>query len=173
MRDINRNIGGYDRPTTESGNTCATPMDATMIALLGGKRVEGVAFSVDQYRALERHYGYDMKKAREGAVAYAEEADKRELEAHEAFMADPDIPSRDKRGKRAPKPSLTSVDQFMVAGAERNMFRAVQEDGMRVMAFIAKYLETGQDPVKMLAQLMLEAGFDMADHAEWAYEDLE
>ncbi len=47
------------------------------------------------------------------------------------------------------------------AGVTRNLFRYAQADGLRVMAFLSKYLEQGQDPVRLQQELMVEAGFDV------------
>jgi hypothetical protein len=162
---------GVARPTTKDRSVCATPVDAKLIQLLGGSRQDGVVFTTDQVRALETLYGFNFKEAAEGATAYAEERHQKAVEDHEAFMADPDVSAWAKRDRKAPKPPSQSISEFIVAGSERNMFRAVKEDGMRAIALFSKFLEPGQDPVKLLVQLMDQAGWDVGDHVEWAYDE--
>lgn len=65
------------------------------------------------------------------------------------------------------------TNPLMEAGMHRNMFRHVERDGLRVMAFLSKYLEPGQDPVKLVAQLCMEAGHDVPNDYDWIYEDEE
>ena len=50
------------------------------------------------------------------------------------------------------------------------MHRHWKRDGLRVMAFLAKHLEQGQDPVKFVAQLAIEAGFDEPDDYNWIFD---
>lgn len=159
----------FKRPMTTRGNICATPSDVNMIALLGGKRQNGVSFTRDQLRSLERLYGFNLTGAGNHAVKYAEERHAEAVEAYQAYMDDPDISDWKKQGRRSPEPPKTDqISRFIVAGSERNLFRVVQEDGLRVMAFLSKFLEQGQDPVKLLVQIMDGAGFDVEDHVEWA-----
>jgi len=174
MSDPNKRIGGFERPTTQNGSPCATPTDAKVIQLLGGKSTHGVMFTTDQMQALEEFYGYDFKAASKEAIAHAKERYKSAVSAYEKLMADPDIPDYKKRMRRAPEPVPEDgggFGEFVVAGSERNLFRAVKEDGLRVMAFLGRFLEPGQDPVKLIVQLMSEVGYDVGDHYEWAHED--
>lgn len=57
------------------------------------------------------------------------------------------------------------------AGATRNLFRSVKTDGMRLMGILAKFCEVGEDPAKVLVRVLLSAGYDIGDLAEWAEED--
>ncbi len=170
MSDPNKHIG-FERPSTPPGDICVTPIDATMVQLLGGQTFDGVTFTTDQIRALERFYGFDFKQAGDEAEAHAQEAHEAALEAHQAFMDDPDVIYWKKEEKEPPTaPDVKSIRNFIVAGSYRNMMRAVKEDGLRVMGFLARFLEKGQDPVKLLVQLMSESGFDVSD-CEWAFEE--
>ena len=56
---------------------------------------------------------------------------------------------------------------MMAAGAQRNAYRAATSDGLRIMAWIAKYLEKDEDPLRFIVQLVDKAGFDVD------YEDIE
>lgn len=63
------------------------------------------------------------------------------------------------------------------AGATRNLFRAAEQDGLRCMAFLARYCEEGQDPVQLVAAGLAELGFDVqleeeeCDHFAEALEE--
>jgi len=41
------------------------------------------------------------------------------------------------------------------------------------LAFLSKFLEPGQDPVKLVAQLCVEAGYDVPNDVDWIYEEPE
>lgn len=56
-------------------------------------------------------------------------------------------------------------------GTFRNLVRHTERDGLRVMAFLSRYLQPGQDPVKLVAQLCSEAGFDVPNDIDWIYEE--
>jgi len=47
------------------------------------------------------------------------------------------------------------------AGADRNMFRTLETDGLRLLGWLARYVEPGQDPLKVLIQFAIEAGVDV------------
>ncbi|KKM79128.1 hypothetical protein LCGC14_1353070 [marine sediment metagenome] len=57
---------------------------------------------------------------------------------------------------------------LMRAGAMRNMFRRVDQDGLRIMALIGRYLEEGEDPVHLVTAGLAALGFDITteDDAE-------
>jgi len=65
----------------------------------------------------------------------------------------------------------SSMNELEEAGATQNMFRHVQRDGLRVMGLLSRYLDKGQDPVNLLATLLLDAGYDTAGlDPEWFEE---
>lgn len=53
------------------------------------------------------------------------------------------------------------INNFMQAGADRNMFRHASSDGLRMVAWIAKYCEPEEDPVKVLIRMASDAGLDV------------
>jgi len=58
------------------------------------------------------------------------------------------------------------------AGAERNILRHAEADGMRLVAWIARYTESGQDPLKVLVQLACASGLDVEPgDSKWSEED--
>ena len=60
------------------------------------------------------------------------------------------------------------MKELFQAALNRDIVRCAERDGLRVMAVIARFLEKGQDPVKFVVQLLLEAGCDIGDLGEWA-----
>lgn len=61
---------------------------------------------------------------------------------------------------------------LLQAGADRNVVRHAECDGLRMLAWIARYVEPNGDPMKTLIQMAVDAGFDVADaDAEWAEAD--
>lgn len=66
----------------------------------------------------------------------------------------------------------TDKSQFHKAGSDRNLIRHAKCDGLRVIAFMSKFLEPGEDPVKVLARLASNYGFDVGcDDIDWAYDE--
>ena len=51
-------------------------------------------------------------------------------------------------------------DKFQLAGAQLYMAREASADGLRVMAWLARFLRPGDDPVQFVAQLAANAGMD-------------
>lgn len=49
--------------------------------------------------------------------------------------------------------------ELLQAGADRNMLRHAECDGLRLLAWIAKFVEAGEDPVKVLINMAVEAGY--------------
>lgn len=57
----------------------------------------------------------------------------------------------------------------MQAGADRNALRQAACDGMRLLAWLAKYVPPGEDPLKTLVQVTARAGFDVSPaDIDWA-----
>ena len=54
----------------------------------------------------------------------------------------------------------------------RDLGRLVSRDGRRVMALLSRHLSPGQDPVKLVALALSDAGYDVdGEVVEWADED--
>jgi len=179
MTDRNKHLGGFERPTTEGSLVTATPTDATMIALLGiGCHFEGVAFTRDQSKRLERFYGFDDQKARAEYEQHSRKASESREQQLQDELKKPNLSKRThdrlsveldkiRAGREA---SAKGAGDFGVAGNLRNRLRIVREDGLRVMALLSKYLEPGEDPVKLVLLLLDEAGYDTGGEFEWASE---
>lgn len=60
-------------------------------------------------------------------------------------------------------------DVLMRLGANRNMFRQASHDGLRLIAWLAKHVPKGTDPLKFLVLLAADAGLDVdCSDTEWA-----
>lgn len=60
------------------------------------------------------------------------------------------------------------------AGADVNMMRHAEEDGLRIVAWLAQHMEPGADPLKTIVQMAIDAGWDVDPvDAEWAESDVE
>jgi len=167
-------VPGEDRVAVDTPSTWA------MMQLLGGgNSFEGVALSREQEKALLAFYDFDdardvqkAKEAQEALEAAWEERRQMHVEAEEtgdwtAYDEKYDI----KYGYRElpDKPKPTNPLPFLRAGATKNMFRFWRRDGLRVMAFLARYLERGEDPVRLVAQLCIEAGYDVPNDYYWIF----
>ena len=49
---------------------------------------------------------------------------------------------------------------------ERELFRHLEIDGLRVMAFLSRYLGNDRDPVRLLQEMAVDCGFDVPDLTE-------
>ena len=122
-------------------NAC-TPTDATVLELLGGVSWNGINYTKSQMQAFEKIYG---------------PLDHNEMNQR----LRPDFTGPLKQNEE-------SAAALLEAGARRNIFRAVESDGLRCMGALSKHLQQGEDPVKFLIRLMSDAGYDVGDDIEWA-----
>ena len=53
------------------------------------------------------------------------------------------------------------VEDFHQAGADRNLIRHANLDGLRLVAWLAKFVDEGKDPLAFLVRVMLDAGYDV------------
>jgi len=161
------------RPNYE-GNLITTPKAGLMFQLLGaGLRTGDVRFTHDEETALNKLYGFKKEKpnkkppkptlkkveVKPGMDQYAirraeEQAEKDHVEAV-------------KRWEKWEDPIAC-----MQAGADRNMVRHAESDGIRLIAWLAKYVTEGEDPLKTLVQLAVDAGWDV-DPSDVTWADAE
>ncbi len=161
----------YARPRSASasaGTIVTTPRAASTMALLGSGATSGsVTWTRGEWDAIRKLYGFvpeppnrrppppqapqrgdftDAWKFEDAMAAHA-----RALKAHEKWQD--------------PQP-------LMQAGADRNAVRYAEVDGLRMIAWLARYVEPGKDPLQTLVQLAVEAGLDVdPEDVEWAEED--
>ena len=116
------------------GRITTTPVAETMIQLLGGEFSGSVCCTQQQVHDLRRLYG---------------------------FQPDPEVSRKPNRSVRPSDPIDHSSTPLACAGSIRNMFRAAETDGLRMIAWFAKWCEPDTDPVKALIQLAIDAGWDV------------
>lgn len=107
-----------------NGSTVVSPSSAMSLQLLGGRTYKDIAFTNDEFKAIQKLYG---------------------------FTEEDEHPNK----------------KLYQAGADRNAFRHAESDGLRLLAWLAKYLEPGQDPLKTLIQFAADSGVDVE------YSDIE
>lgn len=87
-----------------------------------------------------------------------------------AFRRLYDVPRRPAKDK--PTKEEQQIAAFEKAGDERNLFRHVDADGLRLMAVVAKHLSPGEDPVRFLLCLLAQAGHDVdPEDLAWAQNE--
>lgn len=160
------------RPTRDGahGAGVTTPQVALMMQLLGtGPAAEGVIFSRDEFENIKRLYGFVPEKPNQ--------------------KPPPPKPPEEKSFKlryqyedalRKYEQALAAHDKWedplplMQAGADRNAIRHATHDGLRLLAWIAKFVPPGEDPLKTLVQLASDAGFDVdPEDTSWAEDTSE
>jgi hypothetical protein len=126
-----------------------------MVKLLGGFDSQGVTITQGQYLALQKLYGY-----------HKEEPDPN-------WKAPPPPPPRKAwEAPRRPLPEPKNDGHIMLqAGADRNMFREAERDGLRIVAWLAKHADPGEDPLKTVVQMAIESGWDVdPEDVDWIEE---
>jgi hypothetical protein len=152
------------RPQTVC-SVVTTPMTAAMIRLLGaGFRAGGVTLSRDEMGALAKVYGFTPELPNERPPKPEREPDPEEETDWERRDRD------DKYKKRvAAWESWTDPRELYQAAADRNMIRHAEHDGLRLIAWLAKHVPAGGDPLKTLVQAVVDAGWDVSpEDAVWA-----
>lgn len=152
-----------------AGTSVATPVDANMLAFFGSRGAKsfmGVTFTQDQLRYLRRFYGFDPKVTAQMVEDTRVQHEEAQRAAEEKYQKEV--------FKIGPKPVATPFDakgtrDFLEAGEDINLFRHLTRDGQRVMAFLSKYLERGEDPVKLTIKMAAAYGLEVcAELQEWA-----
>jgi hypothetical protein len=156
------------RPTIKKhGALVTTPKTATMLALLGGSLAAGsVWLSRDELRALRVLYGYTVEGS--NPKPPSPEAPKRE-DFQSAYDYDRAVSAHKKT--LAAHATWTDPRVLLQAGADRNLIRHAEADGLRLMAWIAKFIEPDEDPLKTIIQLAIDAGWDVdPSDVSWAQD---
>ena len=68
--------------------------------------------------------------------------------------------------------ALTDRDRKRIAfervGTRNDVIRCAQRDGLRIVAWLSRYLEPGEDPLKTVIRACATYGFDVRFDGEWA-----
>lgn len=142
--------------------SASTPYHDGIFALLGGVSFDGVDFTVDQIDGLKSVYRFRD----EVDEALLEDARK----AHAALVEDASTPQDPWAPKRKVQPFVEEAHRVLLKeGSQRNLLRHVQHDGLRLMALLSEHLEDGEDPVKFVARLLEDQGYDIQPEVrDWA-----
>lgn len=148
------------------------PSDKLSLDLLGpGGEFNGVTFTLDQVRRLRIVYKFNNGKRVE---AWIEEARKGHLQAVAQWekMRDETLAKYGRFNERPPLPfDADGLRRLYATADDRNVFRLAERDGLRVLAFLARYLNAGEDPLKLVIRLAADADYDVSpDDVEWADE---
>lgn len=156
------------RPISSNGSNVTTPHVAGMMQLLGfGPSAGSVVLSTDEFDAIKKLYGYTPEGNNENPPPPKEPDPKDFNNGWEHEVA-----RRKYQLDLAAHARWTDPKPFMQAGADRNALRHAEADGMRLIAWLAKYVEHGADPLKTLVNMAIDSGYDVdPDDVEWAADD--
>jgi hypothetical protein len=127
-----------------------------MLAFLGGSTFGSNALTRDEFTAIQKLYRFVPEKPNEKPPpppAPKREDFKDEWEYDRAV--------RDHKQALENHKHWTDPMPFYQAGADRNAIRHAQVDGLRLLAWFARFVPAGEDPIKTLIQLALDAGWDV------------
>ena len=168
--------GPNDKRPGEPTAAVSTPLSWTMIQLLGsGPMWDGVTVTKTQYQHLRKAYEFDNKVTDaqvEDLRASREVQATRHAEKMEEWDARP-YPASYEKPPLAPEPFDEQASRnFLTAGEDINLGCHMKRDGMRIIAYLSKWLEPGQDPMKLIVMMASDARFDVDfEDTEWADAD--
>lgn len=156
----------------DSGALVTTPLSATMIVLMGpGISSGNVVLTRSEYQAVLSLYEF---KKEEPSVRPPEPtppkppgtgAGPEDVKAYRRLKDKYDGAMENWRKWQDPLP-------LMQAGAARDAIRCAGIDGLRLLAWIAKYVEPGHDPLKTLIQFAVDSGIAVSsEDYDWAETD--
>jgi hypothetical protein len=153
------------RPGT--GRVVATPKDEVMLELLGGASFEGVTFTRGQFQAIQKLYGFTKEPPNKKPPPPVEPTEPVRPKAFtpEYAKARAEYDEAMRKYQAAVKAHANWRDprKFMQVGADRNAMRFARQDGLRIMAWLAKHMMPGADPLKTLVQMASDAGWGDVD----------
>jgi hypothetical protein len=158
----------YRRPGQPNYVT-TTPSADMMLHLLGGITSGAVALTSDDMAAIQRLYGFTLEPSNQRPDPPVEPTppppgDYQADMNHRVLM-------RQYQCALDAWTNWQDPNKLLKAGAERNALRFAETDGLRLLAWIARHCPAGEDPLKVLVQLAVDAGWDVGDDAEWAEQE--
>lgn len=156
------------RPTTNglSGSLVTTPRASMMMQLLGSGAIQGsVALTRDEFTAVKKLYGYKAEKPNKKPEPpkAPERSDFADIWKYDEAVKAHERALKAHANWKDPKP-------LMQAGADRNAIRHAEADGLRLLAWISKFVPAGEDPMRTLIRATADAGWDV-DHEDIAWAD--
>lgn len=157
------------RPTVDgaTGALVTTPIAAAMIGLLGSSPIFGsVALTKDEWRAVQKLYGFTDEAPNERPPPPAPPVCEKFKTTWDFDRAVQEHAAALKAWERWEDPRL-----LMQAGADRNAIRHAEADGLRCLAWLARHIPAGEDPLTHVVQLAIDAGWDVdPSDCAWANE---
>lgn len=153
-----------NRPSTQ-GTTVTTPAAITWLSLLGSGVTSGnVTLTKSEFAAVRKMYGFTAEKPNK-KPAPPTEPQKKDFKDEWTYRS-----ALDKHRKAMETwDKWTDPRPIMQVGADRNAVRHAEADGLRIVAYLARYVPAGADPLKTLIQSLAAAGFDVPyEDVEWA-----
>lgn len=156
------------RPQGKSGSQFTTPLAESMTRILGpGMVTGGTIFTRDETAALNKLYAFKPEGPGKRPPKPVRQPDPEGALPHQKRDADEAFMKKVAAWERWEDPQA-----LMQAGADRNMVRHATSDGLRLVAWIAKFVPEGEDPVKTLIQLASQAGWDVSgEDMAWAEDE--
>lgn len=144
-----------------------TPRAHNTAQLLGARNFNSIALTNDELNALQKLYGFNPEppnvKPPPPVAPVRESFDSKWKYEDALFQHERAVKRHD--GWEDPRALLQ-------AGADRNTIRHAEADGLRIVAWLAKYIPTGEDPLKHVVQFATECGLDVdPEDVEWANDD--
>lgn len=156
------------RPITEMGSMASTPSAKFANELLGGGMAyQGVHWTRDEVKQLRRLYKYEVERPNEKPAPPI-------APNRSDFNSEWDYRSAVSRYEDELRNHSKWQDPIALlqAGADRNMARYAEHDGLRIVAWLSRYAEPGEDPMKVLIRLLMDSGIDIdPSDVSWAMED--
>lgn len=156
------------RPTTKLGSLVSTPSAKFANELLGGGLVyQGVHLTQSEVDRLRRLYKYEVERPNEKPAPPI-------APNRSDFNSEWDYRSAVSRHEDELRNHAKWQDPnaLLQAGADRNMVRYAEHDGLRIVAWLSRYTEPGEDPMKSLIRLLMNSGIDIdPSDVTWAMSD--
>jgi hypothetical protein len=159
-----------NRPNVENLSQVTTPLAAKLVQLLGpGATCGSITLTRGEFEAVKHLYGFkkELPNKRPDSPKTPDPSNyPKDSWAYEEALRKHKDDLKRHEGWKDPQP-------FMQAGADRNALRAAEADGLRLLAWIAKFVPAGEDPLAHLVQAAVAFGWDVdPEDVEWA-EDSE
>lgn len=161
---------GLKRPMINKQSYVTTPGAARMMHILGGITRDGLAVTRDEMRAIQKMYGFKKVKPFKKPKPPLP-PDRKDFE--EGYKGDPKYSEAVRLHEAAKKSHANWQDPspLFQAGADRNAIRHAELDGLRIVAWLARFIEPGEDPLKTLVSMAIDAGWDVdVDDVSWVEE---
>jgi hypothetical protein len=85
-------------------------------------------------------------------------------------LSEEEEPSYEVREQIRKADKSQKVEDFHQAGADRNLIRHAQLDGLRLVAWLAKFVDKDEDPLAFLVSVMADSGMDVdIEDIEWVH----